>query len=105
MDKEVYKKLRSHLHEHPLGFPETESEVELKILERLFSEAEAEMALHLTPRPETAKALAEKLGKDTAELGSLLERMADKGQILTLGEKDKRSYLLVPYIPGVGNFR
>jgi len=45
MPKEVYKKLRSHLHKHPLGFPETESEVELKlkILERLFSEEEAEM--------------------------------------------------------------
>jgi hypothetical protein len=54
MNKEVYKKLRSHLHEHPLGFPETENEIEMKILERLFSEEEAEMALHLTPRPETA---------------------------------------------------
>ena len=49
MHKEVYKKLCSHLHKHPLGFPETESEVELKILERLFSEEEAEMAL-LLPR-------------------------------------------------------
>jgi len=88
MDKEVYKKLRSHLHKHPLGFPETESELELRILERLFSEEEAEMALHLTPRPETAKALAGRLGKDSAELGSLLERMADKGQILTLGQDD-----------------
>ncbi len=90
---------------HPLGFPKTENEVELKILQRLFSEEEAEMALHLTPRPETAKAIAEKLGKDTAELASLLERMADKGQILTLGEKDNRSYLLVPYIPGVWEFQ
>ena len=105
MHKEVYRKLRSHLHKHPLGFPETESEVELRILERLFSEEEAEMALHLTPRPETAKSLAEKLGKDTAELASLLERMADKGQILTLGEKNNRSYLLVPYIPGVWEFQ
>lgn len=105
MHKEVYKRLRSHLHKHPLGFPETESEVELKILESLFSEEEAEMALHLTPRPETAKALAEKLGKDSAALASLLERMADKGQILTLGEKDNRSYLLVPYIPGVWEFQ
>ncbi len=105
MHKEVYKNLRSHFHKHPLGFPETESEVELKILASLFSEEEAEMALHLTPRPATAKALAEKLGKETAELGSLLERMADKGQILTLGEKDKRSYLLVPYIPGVWEFQ
>ncbi|MBM4332437.1 MAG: 4Fe-4S dicluster domain-containing protein [Deltaproteobacteria bacterium] len=105
MDKEVYKKLRSHLHNHPLGFPKTESEVELKILEWLFSEEEAEMVLHLTPKPVTAKALGEKLGKDSVELSSLLERMADKGQVLTLGEKDRRSYLLVPYIPGVWEFQ
>jgi electron transport complex protein RnfB len=88
MHAEVYKKLRGPYPKHPLGFPETESEVELKILTRLFSEEEAEMALHLTPRPETAKALAGRLGKDSAELGSLLERMADKGQILTLGQDD-----------------
>ncbi len=41
MNKEVYRNLRGHLHKHPLGFPETESEVELKILQRLFSEEEA----------------------------------------------------------------
>ena len=105
MHTEVYKKLRGHYHKHPLGFPETESEVELKILTRLFSEEEAEMALHLTPKPETAKTLAESLGKDPDELASLLERMADKGQVLTLGEKDKRRYLLVPYIPGVWEFQ
>jgi len=52
MHKEVYKRLRSHLHKHPLGFSETESEGELKIVEGLFSEEEAEMALHLTLRPE-----------------------------------------------------
>jgi len=105
MHKEVYKRLRSHLHKHPLGFPETESEVELKILERLFSEQEAEIALQLTPRPEAAKLLSNRLHKDPEELSSLLERMADKGQILTLGKKDNRSYLLVPYIPGVWEFQ
>ncbi len=105
MYKEVYRRLRSHFHKHPLGFPETETEIELKILARLFDEEEAEMALYLTPRPETARALAEKMGKDYKELALLLERMGAKGQILTLGEKDNRSYLLVPYIPGVWEFQ
>jgi NAD-dependent dihydropyrimidine dehydrogenase PreA subunit len=105
MSTDVYKRLRNHYHQHPMGFPETESEMELRILERLFSEEEADMALYLTPRPETAKALAKRLGKDPEELGSLLERMAEKGQILTLGEKGNRSYLLVPYIPGFWEFQ
>ena len=105
MSTDVYKRLRNHYHQHPLGFPETESEVELRILERLFSEEEAEMALYLTPRLETAKALADRVRKDPEELGSLLERMAEKGQILALGEKGNRGYLLVPYIPGVWEFQ
>jgi NAD-dependent dihydropyrimidine dehydrogenase PreA subunit len=105
MDTDVYKRLRSHYHLHPMGFPKTENEVELRILERLFSEEEAEMALCLTPRPEMVKALADRLGKDPEELGPLLERMADKGQILTLGEKVNRRYLLAPYIPGVWEFQ
>ncbi len=105
MNQEFYRRLRCHLHEHPLGFPETKSEVELKILRRLFSEEEAEMALHLTPRPETAESLANRLDKNPADLTCLLEKMAGKGQILTLGEKDNRSYLLAPYIPGIWEFQ
>jgi NAD-dependent dihydropyrimidine dehydrogenase PreA subunit len=31
--------------------------------------------------------------------------MGNKGQILALGEKDTRTYLLVPYIPGVWEFQ
>jgi len=71
----------------------------------LFSEEGAEMALQLTPRPEAANSLSNRVHKDPKELGSLLERMADKGQILTLWEKDNRSYLLVPYIPGVWEYQ
>ncbi len=44
MQTEVYRKLQSHLHKHPLGFPATEKE--------------AEMALNLTLMPETATILA-----------------------------------------------
>jgi len=105
MSKEVYKQLRSHFHKHPLGFPETESAIELKILQRLFSEEEAEMALQLTPKPETAKSLSIRLHKEFKELDLLLERMAGKGQILTLGQKENRAYLLVPYVPGVWEFQ
>ena len=105
MSTNVYKRLRNHFHQHPMGFPKTKSEIELRILKRLFDEEEADMVLNLTPRPETAKSNAKRLGKDPEELGSLLERMADQGQILALGEKDKRSYLLVPYIPGVWEYQ
>lgn len=105
MSTDVYQRLRDHYHQHPMGFPATDSEVELRILERLFSEEEADMALSLKPRPETAEALAERLDKNPERLVSLLERMAEKGQILSLGKKGNRSYLLVPYVPGVWEFQ
>jgi electron transport complex protein RnfB len=105
MSAEIYGKLRNHYQQHPMGFPTTEGEVELRILQRLFSPEEAEMALELTPRAETAGRVAERIRKDPAETETLLERMADKGQILTLGKKGTRRYLRVPYIPGVWEFQ
>ena len=105
MPTDVYKNLRNYLHQHPLGFPETESGTALRILKKLFSEEEADLALNLTPKPVTAMTLAKRIGKDPEDLGSLLETMADKGLILTLGDKGSRSYLLVPYVPGFWEFQ
>ncbi|MBU2620750.1 MAG: 4Fe-4S binding protein [Proteobacteria bacterium] len=105
MQTVVYRKLQSHFHKHPLGFPETKDQVELKILQWIFNEEEAEMALNLTIMPETAKILALRLNKDFKELVSLLERMADKGQIFTLDKGGDRSYMLVPYAPGFWDFQ
>ena len=105
MQTEVYKKLQSHLHKHPLGFPATEEQVEIKILQWIFNEEEAEMALNLTIMPETATTLAQRLNKNFDELVSLLERMAGKGQIFTLDKGSHRSYMLVPYAPGFWDFQ
>jgi len=44
---DIYRRLASHLDNLPGGFPSTESGVELRILERLFTPEEAELALHL----------------------------------------------------------
>ena len=49
---EVYEKLRERLDMFPQGFPKTQSGVELEILENLFSEEEAKIALALKPYPE-----------------------------------------------------
>ena len=34
---EIYKKLREHLDKLPVGFPETESGIEMRILKHLFT--------------------------------------------------------------------
>jgi hypothetical protein len=41
---DVYEKLAQHLDSLPAGYPRTESGVEMRILKRLFSPEEAEIA-------------------------------------------------------------
>ena len=44
IDLNIYTRLREHLDELPGGFPATETGVEIRILKRLFSPPEAELA-------------------------------------------------------------
>lgn len=48
----MYEKLRERLDKFPQGFPATKSGVELQILQKLFTDEEAEIALHLKPMQE-----------------------------------------------------
>jgi len=47
-DKHVYRLLQEHLDKLPIGFPKTESGVEIKILQHLFNNFEAKVALCLS---------------------------------------------------------
>ena len=49
---DVYQRLRKHIDDMPIPYPETRSGVELRILRRLFTPEEAEVALGLSAVPE-----------------------------------------------------
>ena len=66
---DVYKRLAKRLDQLPHGYPATESGVELKILRKIFTPDEAEMTLKLKYSPETADAIAERLGERVQEKG------------------------------------
>ena len=51
--KDVYRELQEHLDNMPVGYPATESGVEIRILKHLFTPEEAEIALNLSALPET----------------------------------------------------
>lgn len=78
---DVYQRLAHHLDRLPAGYPATEDGVELRILQRLFSAEEAEIALGLTMLPETTAAIAKRLGRDMTLLAPILETMSRKGLI------------------------
>ena len=102
---DVYKRLAKKLDELPQGFPATETGVELKILKKIFLPEDAEVALKLRPVPEIADILAERLGKSTADMRTILDNMAEKCQIgsVTLGGQQR--YMLAPFLPGIWEFQ
>ena len=89
-----YKKLARHLDKMPAGFPATDSGVEVKILERLFTQDEADIVLGLNMWPESVPVIAQRLSMDPERLGDTLMAMSQKGLIFRTGkdEEDQALY-------------
>ncbi len=102
---EVYKRLAQRLDELPSGYPATETGVELKILQKIFTPEDAEMALMLKPIPETAEAIAARLGKPLAEMQAILDRMVEKGQIGAFKLFGQQVFMLFPFVIGIYEFQ
>ena len=100
-DDPVYKRLAERLDTIPNGFPSTESGVELKLLARLFTPEEAEIALNLRLTPESVAQIAERTGHDPDKLEVALDGMVDKGLILEKRRKEGVTYALIPFVVGI----
>ena len=68
----VYERLRERLDDMAVGFPATESGVEMRILKKIFTESDAELFVKLRPIPESPKDIAERLGMETVSLADQL---------------------------------
>jgi ferredoxin len=102
---DVYKELREHLHRLPSGFPSTESGVEMRILKRLFSPREAELAKHLRPKPEPAIVIAERAGISEQAIVPILEIMARKGLIFTIDTEERpTAYMAAQFLVGIWEY-
>ncbi len=101
--EELYRRLQRHLDTLPVAYPETRSGVELRILRRLFTPEEAEVALAMGGMPESAEKIAARLpGRAPEEIGAILDRMLAKGAIF--GRKPRlvaRRYALAPLAVGM----
>lgn len=81
---EAYLRLREHLDRLPGGYPATDSGIELRILRRLFTPEETELAVHLTLLAEEPRVVARRAGLPTKMVAQRLETMAEKGLIYAL---------------------
>jgi len=78
---DFYDRLASYLDTLPAGYPPTEDGLELQILRKLFTEEEAELALHLMIFDEPVSVIAQKAGLEEDHAANLLEGMVQKGLI------------------------
>jgi electron transport complex protein RnfB len=102
---DVFERLARKLDELPQGFPPTDSGIELKILKKIYSAEDAELALQVSPVPETAAVLSERLGKPLEETRARLDEMVMKGQIGSHTVSGEQIYMLAPFVPGVYEFQ
>jgi electron transport complex protein RnfB len=105
MAKEVYQKLREQLDQYSVGFPKTISGVEIRMLEKIFTEGEAEMSLQLSMQLETPESVASRTGLDTETTAVLLDQMAKKGLIFRWHRDDTVKYAAVPFVLGIYEFQ
>ena len=105
MPSEIYKKLQEQLDQYSCGYPTTESGVEFKILERLFTEEESEVFLSLSQMAETPEEVAQRLGRDPEVVATLLDQMADKGTVFRLRKGKTNRYGAVPFMLGFYEFQ
>jgi Na+-translocating ferredoxin:NAD+ oxidoreductase subunit B len=103
---DIYKRLARHLDNLPVGFPSTESGVEIRILKRLFTPDEAELAIHLTLIPEESHIVARRAGIDREVAAQRLEDLARKGLIYgSYPEKKSPKYQAANFAVGIWEFQ
>jgi electron transport complex protein RnfB len=102
---DVHQKLARHLDDLPAGFPSTDSGVELRILRRLFTPEEAELALHVSLIPEEARVIARRARISRQEAERRLAEMARKGLILSLVREARPvQYAAAQFVIGIWEF-
>jgi len=105
MENEAYKKLAERLDALPNGFPSTDNGAELRLLAKLYTPEEAELASQLRLTKEVPEQVAKRLGRDKTEVRRLLKGMARKGLIAAGRTEVGLGYGLMPFVVGIYEFQ
>lgn len=102
--KPLYRKLQQHLDEQTLGFPAIDSGAELRVLEHIFSPAQARVATCMTHKLEPLATIYERPGHGAGsqeQLAQLLDAMDMNSAIAVRVENEQKRYCLMPFIVGM----
>ena len=101
MDKLVYDQLTDALNRRGGGFPAVQCEHFLGLMDTIFEEEEAKLAVMLPDTPISAEMLANQAKGSPKEVQQLLEAMAGKGILFSTAYAGNRYYVMLPLIPGI----
>jgi ferredoxin len=101
VSQEIYNRLAQRLDAIPNGFPPTDSGVELKILEKIFTPQEAGLASHMRLTAEPAGDIAARAGISATAAEETLRQMVRQGQIRAQKSASGLQFGLMPFIVGI----
>jgi H+/Na+-translocating ferredoxin:NAD+ oxidoreductase subunit B len=105
MSENIYRQLQERLDLYSMGFPATESGIELKILNFLFSEEDAGMFLSLSHQLAPAAFIASSLNQPQEKVAAHLDDMAERGLLFRLKKEDSVKYAAIPFVHGLFEFQ
>ncbi len=105
MSDQVYKDMVDVMNERSAIFGGMNIPEFYPLVKELFTPEEAEINNAMPPKGTfTAAELAEKMGRDEAELATRLKDMADKGLCVSFEKDGKRVFRAPPFMPGIFEF-
>ncbi len=105
MAAEIYRRLQEQMDQYSTGFPASESGVELKILEKLFTQEDAEIYLDLSMLLEAPDAFVTRTGRPLEGAAEKLEDMAKRGLLFRHVKDGNKRYSVVPFVIGSYEFQ
>ncbi|MFC1922916.1 ATP-binding protein [Chloroflexota bacterium] len=101
MQTDPYRLLAQRLDSLPNGYPPSPDGLEIKLLERLFTPQEAELASQLRLTFESSRQIAERTGGEPKEVRDMLKSMAKRGLINGGRIEGGLGYGLLPFVVGI----
>lgn len=102
---DIYRELQQRLDTYSVGFPATESGIEIRILKKLFTEEEARFFLAMSPLLEAPASVAERTGMPVDAAAARLEDMASRGLLFRQKKGDSARYGAIPFVHGLIEFK
>ena len=105
MSEDIFRQLQQRLDMYSMGFPATETGIEITILKKLFNQKDAEMFLNMSPKMEDPESVAQRLGSPVEEVAGQLEDMAQRGLLFRGRKGDSVKYGAIPFMHGLAEFQ